>query len=286
MKIITHSGHAHRDEFVAVSLLLGSRARSGQAWATPIERRNPTLEELENPDVLCVDIGERFEVEKGNLDHHQLGRDEPPTCSITQVLRYLGIDLDLAREVWGWLAFSEMIDSKGPGQTAQAFGFDREKMFAAMSPLEAYMIRLFQQEKVIEPGQELHKLMTGFGLSLLDGLTAMKERLELLDTNARVEQIKNLDVLVVDFIDPKESPAMALELWCKKHHIQVAVVVSLDEREPGRSLFRRNDNKKIDFSRIEAAEGVRFAHKNGFVAKVAMEANWRELVAKSVVSIS
>ena len=49
-------------------------------------------------------------------------------------------------------------------------------------------------------------------------------------------------------------------------------------------MFRRNDHKGIDFSRIEAAEGVRFAHKNGFVAKVAMEANWRELVAKSVVS--
>lgn len=282
-RIITHSGHAHRDEFVAVSLLLGHALSKGMTlpW---VARCNPLPEELEDPDVLVVDIGERFEPEKGNLDHHQLGRDEPPTCSITQVLRYLGIDLDLAHEVWGWLEFSEMIDSKGPGQTAQAFGFDRDKMFAAMSPLEGHVLRLFQKAEMVCPGHELHNLMTGFGESLLNSLTAVKQRLELLDTNARVEQIEKIDVLVVDFIDPKDSPLMSVNLWCKKHHKDVKVVVSLDEREPGRSLLRLNDCKLIDFSRIEAAEGVRFAHKNGFVAKVAMEADWRELVTKSVVS--
>ena len=114
--IVTHPGHAHRDEFISCCLLIVS------GIAKIIVRRDPTKEDLNNPDVIVLDQGGRHEPEKLNFDHHQLPRDAAPTCSITLVLSYLGIDVEQARQIWGWLEFSELLDSKGPSPRRRRLG--------------------------------------------------------------------------------------------------------------------------------------------------------------------
>lgn len=72
-KIITHPGKFHADEVLAIGLLnyLGINV--------DIERKvDITEEEFNDPKVLILDVGRRFEAEKGNFDHHQ-NTDLPAT---------------------------------------------------------------------------------------------------------------------------------------------------------------------------------------------------------------
>ena len=52
---ITHSGKAHRDEFLALSLLVA------RGLIYKIERREPAADELNNPQVWVIDTGEEIE---------------------------------------------------------------------------------------------------------------------------------------------------------------------------------------------------------------------------------
>lgn len=65
-KIITHAGQFHADEILACALLrvLGFDA--------PIERTyTPSESDFADPAVFVLDVGQRYEPEKGNFDHHQ-----------------------------------------------------------------------------------------------------------------------------------------------------------------------------------------------------------------------
>ncbi|RME27279.1 MAG: hypothetical protein D6806_04870, partial [Deltaproteobacteria bacterium] len=64
-RIVTHGGQAHHDELLAVALALG---RFGPL---PVERRDPTGEELDDPRVMVIDIGRRHEPRLLDFDHHQ-----------------------------------------------------------------------------------------------------------------------------------------------------------------------------------------------------------------------
>ena len=66
-KIVTHNGQAHFDEFLAISLIIARH----EDTHFHIERRDPKVEELENPEIWVIDIGDRFEPPLKNFDHHQ-----------------------------------------------------------------------------------------------------------------------------------------------------------------------------------------------------------------------
>ena len=74
--IITHPGGAHKDDFLACSVLLSNHPVS-------IFRRDPTEQELEDPEVAVVDIGHQHDPKLNNFDHHQLPRDHEPTCALS-----------------------------------------------------------------------------------------------------------------------------------------------------------------------------------------------------------
>lgn len=76
---------------------------------------------------------------------------------------------------------------------------------------------------------------------------------------------------------------MGLEIFLKDRE-DVAITITRDDRGDGYSLFRRNDRPRVDFSRIEGLEGVVFAHKGGFVAKVTADADVKSLIASKADS--
>lgn len=64
---VTHPGIFHADDVCAIAWL------QMQGCQAPVVRRNPTQEELKDPNVLVVDVGGEYCQEAGNFDHHQRG---------------------------------------------------------------------------------------------------------------------------------------------------------------------------------------------------------------------
>lgn len=104
--IITHPGGAHKDDFLACSVLLSTHPVS-------IFRRDPTEQELEDPEVAVVDIGHQHDPKLNNFDHHQLPRDHEPTCALSLVLQKFEIYED-TKEFCSWLETTEWFDCRGP----------------------------------------------------------------------------------------------------------------------------------------------------------------------------
>ena len=112
--IVTHPGGAHKDDFLACSLLLNF-------WPVTVLRRDPTDEELEDPTVCVVDIGHRHEPAKMNFDHHQFSNEHPPTCSLSLALQHLKLYED-AKQFCAWLEPAEFFDCLGGRETARRIG--------------------------------------------------------------------------------------------------------------------------------------------------------------------
>ncbi len=64
-KIITHSGAFHADEILAIVTVFLFYKK------LPVERTYDFENYLEDPEVLVLDIGRKYEPGKGNFDHHQ-----------------------------------------------------------------------------------------------------------------------------------------------------------------------------------------------------------------------
>jgi hypothetical protein len=127
-KIVTHPGGAHKDDFLACAVLLSK-------YPVSIFRREPSEEELANPEVAVVDIGHRFESELNNFDHHQFDRELEPTCALSLVLQNMRIYQD-SKEFCSWLETTEWFDCRGPNETAKWLGVEREAMAKLNSPLD------------------------------------------------------------------------------------------------------------------------------------------------------
>jgi uncharacterized UPF0160 family protein len=67
-KIIVHPGRYQADEVLGVAEM---RIISPHLQSVPVVRIRPTEAELNNPRVLVIDCGERYQPELNNFDHHQ-----------------------------------------------------------------------------------------------------------------------------------------------------------------------------------------------------------------------
>jgi hypothetical protein len=263
--IVTHLGQAHRDEFLACCLLLAA-GKADCIW-----RRDPLDADFNDPRLIVLDQGGRHEPDKFNFDHHQLPRDAAPTCSITLILPLLGIDVEQARSIWDWLEFSELLDSKGPFATAEKLGSNPDALFAGVSPVETTVLRWFEGRHVYfsaEHCEALWGLMCRIGREKLDYLGEVIGRLDYLRDNAQVIEVGGLRFVDATCIDRTDSPVLGLEMYAQELG-EIAGTVTQDDRGDGLSLFRRKDHPRVDFSRLEGRDGVVFAHKGGFVAKLA-----------------
>ena len=260
-RIITHPGQAHRDDFMACCLLV-ARCK----WLQ-IERRDPTEGELADPEVFVVDVGGRHEIELNNYDHHQFAAGTV-SCAISLVIEKLGVSLQMARDAWKWFEFSELLDSQGPFRTAFHYNMEPEALLATVSPIETSMLRWFGEMNLIAVGSPLHSLMVRIGQEKLDYLDVIQQRMKLLESHLVLHERGDYLVADASAIDRADSPTTGLEEYINRIGGDIPVTITQDDRGTGLCLFRRNDDPRIDFSRLEGVEGVVFAHKGGFVAKL------------------
>lgn len=267
--IVTHPGGAHRDEFMAVAFLLAL------APGASVYRRDPGAADMADQTTAVVDVGGKHDPAFLLFDHHHLPRDHAPTCALTLVLDRMGL-LPEARKAFLWFEYSEMMDSKGPLATAKWMGTNIDWLMTTMSPVETFMLRRFEQYKgdnALHPGDPFHALMVELGNEKIGYAVKLGDRLDLLNKKAEVQYVSAgnevLSVIDASFVGRDADPVLGLELWVKENFPHTAVTITQDDRGTGFSLFRRNDHPRIDFSKLEGKPGVVFAHKNGFVAKIA-----------------
>ncbi|MGJ3241774.1 MAG: MYG1 family protein [Opitutales bacterium] len=265
-RIVTHPGGAHKDELLACAVCLANQA-------VPIERREPTDADLEDPAVAVIDIGDRHEPEKSNFDHHQFPREHPPTCSLSLVLQQLGVYAD-ARAFCAWLEPAEWFDSRGAKATAEHLGIPREAVNQLNSPIDVTLLRRFAAKSRIDPGEPIHAVLSMIGEDLLDYIDGLRAKLAFLAEHATVIDIESEagvhPVLFLPRTDPlPPEPSVGIGLYLERAGLseQVVGLIYPDRRGPGYGLSRHQDHPALDFTRVANEPDVHFAHKQGFVAK-------------------
>ena len=264
--ILTHPGGAHKDEFLACSVLLALHP-------VPIIRREPTPEDLASPSICVVDVGHRHEPALNNFDHHQLPKDHPPTCSLSLVLQHLDLYED-ALQFCDWLEPAEWFDCRGLVTTGKWLGVEPEILTKLNSPLDITLLRRFALAKRADPGDPLWAVMKMIGEDLLHYVKSMRSRLDFIGQHAEIWEMElggsPAKVLFLPRTDPlPEDSSMGMDQFIISRGLENEMVglIYPDRRSTGYGLSRFRDNARLDFTRIAQHPEVHFAHVRGFVAK-------------------
>ncbi|WPJ96173.1 MYG1 family protein [Coraliomargarita algicola] len=261
-KIITHPGGAHKDDFLACAVLLT------QAPVT-IERRDPTEADLNDPSVAVLDIGHQNNSKLHNFDHHQFPRDHVPTCALSLVLQHLGIYED-AREFCSWLEVAEWFDCRGPVDTAEWLGMDRDTLGKLNSPLDITILRRFASKTEHKPGEPIWEIMRMIGQDTVDYITNLRSRLDFVAEHAEIWEFDGYKALFMPRTDPMPDEASAgLGYHVEKLGLQEEVLALIypDSRGTGYGMRRFNDDTRMEFTQLDTEDDVHFTHARGFIAK-------------------
>ena len=282
--ILTHPGSAHKDDFLACSVLI-------HAHGAPVVRRQAEQADLDDPDTLVVDVGGEHDPDRGNFDHHQFPRDHEPVCALSLVLQGLGL-YDDAKLFCDWLESAEWLDCRGPVDTARWLGVERQVLNQLNSPMDVTLLRRFAMASELTSENPLWQVMRMVGEDLVLYIRTLRERLEYIGTHAEFWEVEGphgpFEVLFMPRTEPLPAEASAglprfIEEAGKGNH--VIAMVYPDRRGEGYGLSRHNDHPAMDFTAIDDCEDVHFAHARGFVAKTSATdpERLKELLAKAQV---
>ena len=265
-KIITHPGGAHKDDFLACAVLLSK-------FPVSIFRRDPTEEELADPEIAVVDIGHQYDPEFNNYDHHQFARDSDPSCALSLVLQKFGIYED-TKEFCSWLETTEWFDCRGPHDTAEWLGVDREAMAKLNSPLDVTMFQAFAKKNEHQPGEPVWEVMKMMGTDLVSYVVNLRSRMNQVAEHEEIWELGDGDqpmkVAFVPRTDPPIEDASGGLAWRVKElelDEEVVAMVYPDSRGEGYGMRRYNDSPVVDFSKLSEEPEVHFTHNRGFIAK-------------------
>jgi hypothetical protein len=264
--IVTHPGGAHKDEFLACAVLLSKDS-------LPIYRREPTEVDLADKTIAVLDVGGEHDPERSNFDHHQFPRDMEPTCALSLVLQHLGLYED-AREFCSWLEVAEWFDCRGPNDTAEWLGVDRETMGQLNSPLDITLLQGFAKHTEHLPGEPLWEVMRMIGTELVGYLTSLRSRLDFVAQHCEVwtmaQGSSEWKVLFMPYTESSPEEASGALGWHVKAlglEEEILALVYPDSRGEGYGMRRFNDDQRLNFSLLQEEADIRFAHARGFIAK-------------------
>lgn len=254
-KIVSHPGSAHKDDFLSVSVLLATLGKA------EVFRREPTDEDLNDPDTYVVDVGLELAPERHNFDHHQ---DSSLPCAFHLVMQHLGHH-EAAMLMFAWYPHMSMMDVRGPYRTAEHLGVDSSIFFASSSPIDGYIISTFANLDSLNEQNPLFDLMKAIGENLIAMVGRKMERLERLKSEVRVVAVKQFKAVASEI---NESPKLSMELYLKfLNDEKVVMSITPSNRGEGWELLRLGDNTFVDFRAIKKNPEVRFVHGSGFLAK-------------------
>ena len=264
--VLTHPGGAHKDDLLAVCVLIAK-------YGAPVVRREPTQEELRDNGVAIVDVGGHHDPELMNFDHHQFPRDREPICALSLVLKHFGL-YESARQFCDWLEPAEWFDCRGPKKTAEMLGVPRRAVSQLNSPIDVTLLRRFSQASEISPGETLYEFLRFVGEDLLEYLHVARERLEFVSQHVEHWSVEYEGEFIETVFLPRTEPladepstAVGNYIRSRKLEDSVAAIVYPDRRGDGYGISRYEDHPQLDFSLVKDEQDVHFAHKSGFMCK-------------------
>lgn len=268
-RIVTHPGRAHLDDLLGVALGL-----AGCTWqqTVTVYRREPTPEELDDPSVLVLDIGKRYEPECLNFDHHQ---DTTLSASFVLLLNHFGIE-PIFRVVHPWVGFASDADTQGPITAGLRQGISDTAALARVStdPCRLYMLAQF--EAFTQLSSPFAYELFHFGSFLLQNVEDYKTAQSAVDRFSTVVTVGGLSFL---FFPDENIPMLEVILnrLCRAN--AYAGWITAARRNPGWRLMRVDDHPHVNFYRINGHPKVAFAHKGGFVAELNTRVDIPELTS-------
>ena len=270
-KIIVHGGAAHLDDFCACAEALVARSFdwgdcSGEslervATDTVIERRNPTPEELDDPDVLVMDVGGRLDVASYCYDHHQLQRGSRD-CAMTLFAKSVSVPgteekmYEAMKRLYPWYETRAALDSNGPFATAKEMGVEWGVVASFLGPFEDIVLKAF-----VEASPETRaQIVLPFAKDIIAKINAERRVLDLIE---RWTTEKGVDVIDFTSAYPADVDVVSSSILST---VPNGVAVFRDKRGLGYAILRIKDDPRVDLSKANELGCMAFCHANGFYA--------------------
>lgn len=277
-KIIVHGGAAHLDDYVAAAEALVARLwcwdYNGEsidkvAAETIIERRDPTPDELADPEVVVLDVGGVLDDAKSDYDHHQLPRGTKE-CAMTLFAKCIplpgdesnplpggaGTLFDAMARLYPWYETRAVLDSNGPFATAKEKGVEWSTVASFLGPFEDIVLDAF-----IEAAPETRaQVVLPFAKDILAKIAAERK---VLDGIERWTTAQGVNVIDFTKADPADVDVVSDALLSAEPN---GVAIFRDKRGAGYAFLRIKDDPRVDLSRAKDMSCMAFCHANGFYA--------------------
>lgn len=258
-QVITHGGRAHRDEFLSIGVLLHAAVISP---STPIWRRNPTHDELEDYDNIIIDIGNKHQPELRNFDHHQFnGRME---CALSLVAKHYKVPRlepltyhDLFEE-FPWYHATVALDAFGPRGLAKV-GLKLDMFPDELnSPVELSILDMMSRQPQVSTfikdiSYETIKSRVEASMRLVDRLKDIESRGVMWWADGN---------LILQY----EGDSFGVSQYRKKNGIPITISVVKDTRDDAEGWCLYRFSGDVDFTQV-VDERVTYTHPEGFLAK-------------------
>lgn len=246
MTIITHPGpSAHFDEFFAIALILFTY--STQTF--DIVRREPTIEELDDPNIWVVDIGNRHEPHLKNFDHHQ---DLSIDASFILVSKMLELHDKISQ--FRFTAWRNSCDVHGIKASQAKFDI-QGNIGITYSPIEVCVLKAFAEDPNAAQPFMRHMVM-----EMMDYADSLQEGTKYWSQPERVFHIRDLPVWYSNDTDTVGFFAAAAQ-----SSNPPAIRITRHKRGDGWSLYRCDDCPRVDFTLLQDDHRMAFVHKGGFI---------------------
>jgi len=265
-EIITHSGAAHFDEVMAIGLLLTHLTNKEVQSLKITRKREIESWEFDDPEIYVIDVGERYDPDSNNFDHHNTSQSHIASFNII-ARDVLGLDLEDLYNIESWWKIRSNIDIDASSE-AKRLNLKLGELFKLVAnPIEQKRLREFSNNpNAIIP--ELESL----GRYALDTVQEVVEEYEAICREIRWVNTKKHLGGVVD-----ANSARGMTLFRKKNGGNFQFTVSNDDSGEGFSLYRY-EGCGINFGLIKDDPRVLFAHPVGFIAKTKEKLPDNELI--------
>ena len=262
--------------------------------AARVQRRDPTREELDNPNILVLDVGGEYDPANGNFDHHQLPTDVP-NCAAWMLCNHLGIHAKMLR-MYPWYGMLGVIDSRGIVNAAKESGVSPATAISFCGQDHDLLLAIIRETDSIEKDVGLlGQLLALAGKNIIDRIEGFDRLEAVMDTDLLVPRIGGLFGFDARPLHGKVPAADLTSFLAIKRDELIARLgdgaagvpawsMSFDEtRGPlGIVLYRYSNDKRIDFRKAAGMPGVLFVHGNGFLARVAQDADVHAIISASI----